>query len=103
MMFAAKQIIKDYNGLVIWLSVNPSSFNKNAKKALWVNFALGYAGGGMYGGFKNEWKDENGNLIQRFDVKRYRRFFLSLDVDWESNEYKAKDTFDYNNNIFQVP
>jgi hypothetical protein len=78
-----EQIIKDYNGLVIWLSINPSSFNKNAKKALWVNLALGYAGGGMYGGFENEWEDENGNIIQRFDVERYRRFFFSLDVDWE--------------------
>jgi len=78
-----EQIIKDYNGLVIWLSVNPSSFNKNAKKALWVNFALGYAGGGMYGGFENKWKDENGISIERYDVQRYRRFFLSLDVDWE--------------------
>jgi len=78
-----EQIIKDYNGLVIWLSVNPSSFNKNATKALWVNVAVGYAGGGMYGGSKNEWEDKNGNLIQRNDIERYRRFFLSLDVDWE--------------------
>lgn len=78
-----EQIIKDYNGLVIWLSINPTSFNKKATKALWVNFAFGYAGGGMYGGFENEWEDENGNLIQRFDVERYRRFFFSLDVDWE--------------------
>ncbi len=78
-----EQIIKDYNGLVIWISVNPSSFNKNAKKALWVNLAFGYAGGGMYGGFENEWEDKHGNSIQRFDVERYRRFFFSLDVDWE--------------------
>lgn len=78
-----EQLIKDYNGLVIWLSVNPSSFTKKKVPAPWLNVALGYGAGGMYGGFKNEWEDENGNLIQRLDVKRYRRFFLSADVDWD--------------------
>lgn len=100
-----EQIIKDYNGLVIWLSVNPSSFNKNAKKALWVNFALGYAGGGMYGGYKNEWEDVDGNIVQRFDVQRYRRFFISLDVDWERIPTKspALKTFFSIINVIKVP
>jgi len=100
-----EQIIKDYNGLVIWLSINPSSFNKKATKALWVNIALGYAGGGMYGGFKNEWEDENGNIVQRFDVERYRRFFLSLDVDWERIPTKspALKTIFTVLNMFKVP
>ena len=100
-----EQIIKDYNGLVIWLSINPSSFNPKATKALWVNIALGYAGGGMYGGYQNEWKDENGNIVQRFDVERYRRFFLSLDVDWERIPTKspALKTLFSIINIIKVP
>ncbi len=78
-----EQIIKDYNGLVIWLSINPSSFSKQKTFAPWLNVALGYGAGGMYGGFKNEWEDKNGNHIERYDVERYRRFFLSADVDWD--------------------
>jgi len=80
---AIEQIIKDYNGIVVWLSVNPSSFSKRKTIAPWLNFAVGYAGGGMYGGFENKWEDENGNLFVRNDVQRYRRFFLSADVDWD--------------------
>lgn len=80
---AIEQIIKDYNGIVVWLSVNPSSFSKQKTIAPWLNFAVGYAGGGMYGGFENEWEDENGNIIIRNDVQRYRRFFLSADIDWD--------------------
>lgn len=76
-------LIKDYNGIVVWLSVNPSSFSQRKSKVPWLNFAVGYAGGGMYGGFENKWEDEKGNIVLRNDVKRYRRFFLSADVDWD--------------------
>jgi uncharacterized protein YfiM (DUF2279 family) len=84
-----EQIIKDYNGLVIWLSINPASFSKKATVAPWLNVAVGYAGGGMYGGFENSWEDENQNTITRYDVKRYRRFFLSADVDWDKIPTKS--------------
>lgn len=82
-------LIKDYNGIVVWLSVNPSSFSKRETIAPWLNVAVGYAGGGMYGGFENEWEDDKGNFIVRDDVERYRRFFLSADVDWDKIPTKS--------------
>ena len=78
-----ERIIKDYNGLAIWLSVTPTAFMKDPKRAKWLALSLGYAGGGLYGGFENEWEDVNGNLVVRNDVEQYRRFFLSFDVDFE--------------------
>lgn len=78
-----ERIIKDYNGLVIWVSVTPTAFMKSPERAEWLALSLGYAGGGMYGGFANEWEDENGQLIVRNDIEQYRRFFVSFDVDFE--------------------
>lgn len=100
-----ERLLKDYNGLVVWLSVNPSSFMKKKTKVDWLNIAVGYGASGMYGGFANEWKDEQGNLITRYDVERYRRFFLSLDVDWERISTKSPylKTFFSIINVIKVP
>jgi hypothetical protein len=35
----------------------------------------------MLGGRENKWTDENGNTVDRTDAERYRRIFLSLDLD----------------------
>ncbi|MDC3209199.1 YfiM family protein [Chitinophagales bacterium] len=79
-----ERIIKDYNSLAIWLSITPSLFMNNPRpQSSWLALSLGYMGGDMYGGFENRWEDENGTEIDRTDIKQYRRFFFSLDVDFE--------------------
>ncbi|MCD8529206.1 MAG: YfiM family protein [Chitinophagales bacterium] len=79
-----ERLIKDYNSLAIWLSITPSRFMKNPRsQTSWLALSLGYMGGDMYGGFDNTWDDENGNEINRNDISQYRRFFFSLDVDFE--------------------
>lgn len=79
-----ERLIKDYNSLAIWLSITPSRFMKNPNpKRSWLALSVGYAGAQMYGGFDNSWEDEDGNEIDRNDVEAYRRFFFSLDVDFE--------------------
>lgn len=86
-----ERIIKDYNSLVIWLSITPSRFMKNPHPSRsWLALSVGYAGGDMYGGFDNSWEDENGNVIDRNDIEQYRRFFFSLDVDFEMIPAKKK-------------
>jgi hypothetical protein len=35
----------------------------------------------MLGGRENKWVDEGGNEINRTDAERYRRLFLSFDLD----------------------
>lgn len=79
-----ERLIKDYNSLAIWVSITPSRFMKNPRpQAKWLALSVGYAGGDMYGGFDNTWEDEDGNEIDRNDIEQFRRFFFSLDVDFE--------------------
>lgn len=81
-----ERILKDYNGVTMWLSFNLYSFNHNIKPK-WLNIAFGYAAGNLYGGFENKWTDKNGVYHDRSDLKRYRRFFISLDADF--TKFKA--------------
>ncbi len=79
-------IIKDYNALTIWASVNVSSFmkNKNTKFPKWLNIAVGYGAENVYGGFSNIWEDDETGALYSLDANdfpRYRQFFLSFDVD----------------------
>lgn len=100
-----ERLIKDYNGLAIWVSVTPTAFMKNPQRAKWLALSVGYMGGDMYGGFDNTWEDNDGNLVNRNDVEQYRRFFLSMDVDFEriqTNKHGLKTLFTVLN-IVKVP
>lgn len=100
-----ERLIKDYNALAIWVSVTPTAFMKNPQRAQWLALSVGYAGGDMYGGFENAWDDEDGNRIERFDIQQYRRFFFSLDVDFERIPVRKKGwkTLMTALNIIKVP
>lgn len=83
-----ENILKDYNGQTCWLSVNVRSFlNENVKVPSWLNIAFGVSAYGMTGGFSNP-ENIDGLPIPFYD--RYRRFFLSLDVDMERIKTKSK-------------
>jgi len=74
-----QNMIKDYNGHSYWLSGNISSFlHRGSKFPKWLNIAVGYGAGGMTGAFSNS-DAKNGKPIPEFP--RYRKFFLSADVD----------------------
>jgi uncharacterized protein YfiM (DUF2279 family) len=79
-----EQLLKDYNGQTYWLSVNISSFIKNSKVPKWLNIAFGYGAEGMITG-----NDELVNTIFLPESKRYRQFYLSLDVDLTKIETKS--------------
>jgi hypothetical protein len=75
------QVLKDYNGQTLWMSVNPSAFiRKQNKFPKWLNIAFGYSAYGMLGGFANTFAvvDEQGRVLK---FERERRLYLSLDVD----------------------
>jgi len=76
------RLLKDYNSLNTWLSINPASFAPGHRILPWLNIAIGYGAGGMYGGYSNQWTDKNGIYHDRSDIVRYRRYFLSLDIDF---------------------
>jgi len=80
----AASFLKDYNAQTIWASANVDSFmkNKNSKIPKWLNVAVGYGADNMFGGFRNEWYEDD--VLYVLDEKafpRYRQFYLSLDID----------------------
>ena len=99
-----ERILKDYNGITMWLSFNLHSFNKKIKPT-WLNIAVGYGAGNMYGGFENKWTDEIGVVHDRSDVKRYRKFLLSIDADLTRIPVRSKGlrTFLKVLNIVKLP
>jgi VanZ family protein len=82
------QFLKDYNGQIYWLSINPSSFIKKENKfPKWLNVAIGYGANGMIGARNNNILIENGSSIY---FNRYRQGYLSLDVDLTRIKTKSK-------------
>jgi hypothetical protein len=78
-----ERFIKDYNAQSYWLSANIHSFFPESKLPRWLSFAVGYGAEGMFGARSNIAVDKNGNVIfDRSDIKRYRQWFLSPDVDF---------------------
>lgn len=76
----AENLIKDYNGMTIWLSCNFKSLflNRESKFPAWLNIAFGYGAEGMTGGYANATM-HNGAPIPEF--RRTRQFYLSFDID----------------------
>ncbi len=96
-----ERILKDYNGLTTWLSVNPSMFMApDTRFPKWLMFSVGYGAQGILGGYENIWcsnpdvKYENcpdDLLIDYSDIPRTRQYYVSLDVDF--NAFKGKSPF----------
>lgn len=79
-----EQVLKDYNGQTYWLSANIYSFAKASAIPKWLNVAVGYGAEGMITG-----NDEFVNTVFLPESKRYRQFYLSLDVDLTKIETKS--------------
>ena len=81
-----EQTIKDYNGQTYWLSANIWSFNKKSKIPKWLNIAFGYGAEGMISA--NE--DLFINTIFLPEQKRFRQYYISLDVDLTKIKTRSK-------------
>ena len=93
-----ERIIKDYNGQTYWFSLNYNSVFKNHTIIpKWFNIAGGYSAYGMLGA------DEN--PIHLPEVERYRRYLISLDVDFDKIKSKSKvvNSIFYFLNLIKVP
>lgn len=74
--------IKDYNGQTYWVSANIASFlGESSKFPKWLNFAVGYGADGMVGAFNNDYMPS---------IKRYRQYYVSLDIDLTRIKTKSK-------------
>lgn len=79
----AERFIKDYNAQSYWASANIHSFFPDSKLPRWLNISVGYGAEGMFGARSNVATDKNGNItFDRSDIKRYRQWYLSPDVDF---------------------
>jgi hypothetical protein len=77
----AERILKDYNSQTYWLSANLRDFLPRSRLPKWLSISAGYNARLMVGGRENVWTDESGTVQDYSSIPRYRRFFLSLDVD----------------------
>ncbi len=78
-----ERFIKDYNAQTYWLSANIQSFFPGSNLPRWLSIAAGYGAEGMFGARSNVAVDKNGVVIfDRSDIKRYRQWYLSPDIDF---------------------
>ncbi len=83
-----QRTFKDYNGHSYWISGNIYSFLHHPSRfPKWLNVAVGYGAEGMLGAEVNP-ESINGVPLPHYD--RYRKFFLSLDVDLTRIPTKSK-------------
>jgi uncharacterized protein YfiM (DUF2279 family) len=87
----AERMIKDYNGQTYWLSANLKSFMPKSNLPSWLGVAFGYGADGMFGAERNVGRDKNGNItFDRRDVRRYRQYYISPDIDLSKIKTKNK-------------
>jgi len=78
-----ERMLKDYNAQTYWLSANLRSFFPKSNIPAWLNVSVGYGADGMFGGFENIGKDDNGNIVfDRREIPRKREYYLAPDVDF---------------------
>lgn len=76
------RLLKDYNTQTYWLSFNIHSIFPSINCPQWLNIAFGYGAEGMFGGYSNVSYDKLGNVtFDRRDIRRYRQWYLSPDID----------------------
>ncbi|ULQ53916.1 DUF2279 domain-containing protein [Flavihumibacter fluvii] len=76
-----ERILKDYNSQTYWISANLRRFIPVSHIPRWLNLSLGYSSDLMLGGMDNTWTDDQGNTVDRTDIPRIRRYYLSIDAD----------------------
>jgi hypothetical protein len=77
----ASRILKDYNSQTYWVNVNLHDLFPDSRIPGWLCLSAGYGARLMMGARENKWTEPDGTETDRTDIKRYRRFFLSADVD----------------------
>ena len=83
--------LKNYNTLVVWASVNPRAFWRQAPGWLprWLNLAAGMGADNLFAGYGYQWQADKActgpdclrYAVDPLEYPRTRQFFLSFDVD----------------------
>lgn len=91
-----ERILKDYNGMTFWMTVNPGDFTKRYNVLpKWLAFAVGFGADGMTGGSVNP-TSVDGVPIPSFD--RRKQYYLSLDLYLSRIQTKSR----FLNSLFRL-
>lgn len=97
--FGINQLFYDYNGHTYWLSAGLNRLIPAKKIPDWINFAIGYSAGGMFGEFKNLRWYRN---VKIPETERYRQFLFSLDIDFSKIPVRSKMLKTLFQNMFMI-
>ncbi len=78
----ASEILKNYNGQTLWLSVDVAKFMPNSKWPKWLELSGGYGAEDML------YARDRQNLDAGLDP--YRQYYLSLDIDFTAIPTRSK-------------
>ena len=93
------QLFYDYNGHTYWLSAGINQVIKNKIIPEWVNFAVGYSAGGMFGEFENKTQYKGVTIPA---TERYRQFLFSFDIDFCKIPTRNKNLKRLFNSMFMI-
>ena len=88
-------LVKDYNSMTVWASINPHSFMGKKKETTafpaWLSVSIGIGADEIFGAYGNIWTDSAGNKLPLPQYTRYKQYYLSLDID--TAKIKTKSPF----------
>lgn len=93
------QLFNDYNGHTYWLSYGIKDLIPSAPLPKWLNLAVGYGAGGMFGEFENRQRFRGVNIPE---TERYRKWLLSLDINFAKIPTRNKTLKAIFNSMFIV-
>lgn len=70
----SERVLKDYNGITLWLSGNVQQLSRAKGLPPWLNLAVGYGAEGLIGAIPSESEAITG-------MAPYRQYYLSPDID----------------------
>lgn len=86
-----ERFIKDYNAQTYWASANLKAFLPESNLPPWLAIAVGYGANGMFGANNNIGKNDDNNIyFDRTDIRRYRQWYLSPDIDFSKIKTNKK-------------
>ena len=86
-----ERLIKDYNDQTYWLTANIQPFFPKSHIPKWLCISVGYGAEGMFGARNNIARDKSGVVtFDRSDVRRYRQWYLSPDIDLSKIKTRKK-------------
>ena len=93
------EVFYDYNGHTYWFSTGINRLIKNDIIPDWVNIAVGYSAGGMFGEFENRTQYRGVTIPE---TKRYRQFLFSFDIDFCNIPVRNKNLKKLFNSMFMI-